>query len=51
MTLHATAESLAAILEALPPNPRVIVSGNFASPRTALALFDAHIPRVAAVDR
>ncbi len=45
MTLHATAESLAAILQALPPNPRVIVSGNFASPRTALALFDEHIPQ------
>ena len=44
MTLHATTESLGAILEALPPNPRVIASGNFASPRTALALFDAHIP-------
>jgi acyl-CoA hydrolase len=45
MTLHATAESLAAHLEALPPNPRVVVSGNFASPRTALALFDEHVPQ------
>ena len=44
MTLHVTAESLATQLEALPPNPRVVVSGNFASPRTALALFDEHIP-------
>lgn len=44
MTLHATAESLAAQLKALPPNPRVVVSGNFASPRTALAILDEHLP-------
>ena len=44
MTLHANAEALAAVLHGLPPNPRVVVSGNFASPRTALALFDQHVP-------
>ncbi len=44
MTLHANAESLAAVLGSLPPDPRVVVSGNFAAPRTALALVDANVP-------
>jgi acyl-CoA hydrolase len=44
MTLHADADALAAVLHGLSPNPRVVVSGNFAHPRTALALFDEHLP-------
>ena len=44
MTLHANAEALAAVLHGLPPNPRVVVSGNFAHPHTSLALFDEHLP-------
>ncbi|MGB7980851.1 MAG: acetyl-CoA hydrolase/transferase C-terminal domain-containing protein [Candidatus Nanopelagicales bacterium] len=44
MTMSATTESLAALLESLPANPRVVVSGNFASPRTTLALLDEHVP-------
>jgi acyl-CoA hydrolase len=44
MTLHADADALAAVLHGLPPNPRVVVSGNFASPRAALAVFDQHLP-------
>jgi hypothetical protein len=42
--LHASVESLAAVLHGLPPNPRVVVSGNFAHPRTALAVFDRELP-------
>jgi acyl-CoA hydrolase len=44
MTLHASVESLAAVLHGLPPNPRVVVSGNFAHPRTALGVFDRELP-------
>jgi acyl-CoA hydrolase len=44
MTLHATAEELATVLHGLPPNPRVVVSGNFAAPFTALDVFDKHLP-------
>ncbi|MCU0300244.1 MAG: hypothetical protein MUF35_01410 [Candidatus Nanopelagicales bacterium] len=44
MTLHADADALAAVLHGLPPNPRVVVSGNFATPRAAIALFDQHLP-------
>ncbi|MGB8021474.1 MAG: acetyl-CoA hydrolase/transferase C-terminal domain-containing protein [Candidatus Nanopelagicales bacterium] len=43
MTVIANAEALAAVLQALPPNPRVVVSGNFASPFTTMALFDQHV--------
>ncbi len=43
MTLHVNAASLAATIQALPPNPRVIVSGNFASPRTVLDVFDKNV--------
>ncbi len=43
MTLHVDSEALAALLQSLPPNPRVVVSGNFASPRTALKLFDENV--------
>ncbi len=35
-----TQQSLASVLKALPPNPRVVVSGNFASPRAALSVLD-----------
>jgi acyl-CoA hydrolase len=45
MTLHANAEALAAVLSSLPPDPRVVVSGNFASPRTALEVVDRSIPQ------
>ena len=31
MTIHVDSDALAAILQALPPNPRVVVSGNFGS--------------------
>jgi acyl-CoA hydrolase len=44
MTLHANADALATVLRGLPPNPRVVVSGNFAHPHTALAVFDANLP-------
>jgi acyl-CoA hydrolase len=32
------------VLHGLPPNPRVVVSGNFAHPRTTLALLEQHVP-------
>ena len=38
------AEALAGVLLALPANPRVVVSGNFAHPRTALAVLDETLP-------
>jgi acyl-CoA hydrolase len=44
MTSTLNAEELAAVLHGLPPNPRVVVSGNFAHPHTALAVFDEHVP-------
>ena len=44
MTLHATAEELSALLRGLPPDPRVVVSGNFATPRTVLDLVDRNVP-------
>jgi acyl-CoA hydrolase len=44
MTSTVNAEQLAAVLHGLPPNPRVVVSGNFAHPHTALAVFDEHLP-------
>ena len=34
----------APILAALPDNPRVVVSGNFATPKALLATFDAAVP-------
>lgn len=36
-------EKLARRLEALAPHPRVVASGNFATPRTLLNLFDANV--------
>lgn len=44
MTIHVDAQALGALLQALPPNPRVVVSGNFASPFTALRIVDESIP-------
>lgn len=37
-------EQLAARLGSLPDNPRIIASGNFATPRTVLAALDAALP-------
>ena len=44
MTVTVTAEELATVLHGLPPNPRVVVSGNFAHPVTALSVFDEELP-------
>ena len=44
MTLIADAAALASVLQSLPPNPRVVVSGNFAHPFTALGVFDENLP-------
>ncbi len=44
MTIQVDAQELGALLQALPPNPRVVVSGNFAHPYTALKIFDENIP-------
>jgi len=35
---------LVAVLSGVPANPRVVASGNFASPRAALAILDAAVP-------
>jgi len=35
---------LAAALAGLPPNPRIVVSGNFATPHTAVAMIDKELP-------
>ena len=40
-----TVEQLLRRLESLPDDPRIIASGNFATPRTLLAAIDAHLPR------
>ena len=37
-------EELPAVLGGLPPHPRVVVSGNFATPHVVLAALDAAIP-------
>ena len=37
-------EQLAKILSALPHNPRVVASGNFASPSALLSVLDASVP-------
>ena len=37
-------EQLAAALSAAPPNPRVLVSGNFATPLTTLKILDSLLP-------
>jgi acyl-CoA hydrolase len=39
-----TVEQLSKILEALPANPRVVASGNFATPKTLLATLDKSVP-------
>ena len=39
-----TLEQLPSVLAALPPNPRVVASGNVATPRALLAAFDAAVP-------
>jgi acyl-CoA hydrolase len=39
-----TDSQLAAVLDALPSGPRVVASGNGASPRALLRVLDAHIP-------
>ena len=44
MTVTVTAEELATVLHGLPPNPRVVASGNFAHPVTALSVFDEELP-------
>jgi acyl-CoA hydrolase len=38
------AKSLARLVRALPEDPRVVVSGNFAAPRTALDILDRKVP-------
>ena len=38
------AAGLAAALAVLPPNPRIVVSGNFATPHTAVAMLDKGLP-------
>lgn len=43
MPTYANAESLATILRALPPNPRIVISGNFASPFTATKVLDESV--------
>ncbi len=44
MPVTVTAEELATVLHGLPPNPRVVASGNFAHPLTSLAVFDETLP-------
>jgi hypothetical protein len=39
-----TEAQLQAVLRAVPGPPRVVMSGNFASPRAVLALLDAMVP-------
>ncbi|MEY3908277.1 MAG: hypothetical protein RLZZ90_184 [Actinomycetota bacterium] len=39
-----TVEQLSKILEGLPANPRVVASGNFATPKTLLAALDKSVP-------
>ena len=39
-----TVEQLSKILEALPANPRVVASGNFATPKTLLGILDKSVP-------
>ena len=39
-----TVEQLRSILESLPPNPRVVASGNFATPTTLLSTLDGVVP-------
>ena len=39
-----TTEQLKSILASLPANPRIVASGNFATPKTLLALADVCIP-------
>ena len=39
-----TLEQLPSVLGHLPKNPRVIASGNFATPRALLTAFDAVVP-------
>ena len=39
-----TIEQLKTIFENLPNNPRVVASGNFATPKTLLAAFDTSVP-------
>ncbi len=43
MPTYANAEALATILRALPPNPRIVISGNFASPFTATKVLDESV--------
>ena len=38
------ADQLKKVLQGLPKNPRVLVSGNFGTPKTLLALFDQIVP-------
>ncbi|MGV1003368.1 MAG: acetyl-CoA hydrolase/transferase family protein [Candidatus Nanopelagicales bacterium] len=40
MPTYANSQSLANILRSLPPNPRVVISGNFASPFSAVKILD-----------
>lgn len=44
VTLVANAEVLGAVLRALPPDPRIVVSGNFASPLVALDVVRRNVP-------
>ena len=39
-----TESQLSSVLSALPPGPRVVASGNGASPRALLRVLDAHVP-------
>lgn len=39
-----TVEQLKAVLAALPPKPRVVASGNFATPKVLLNLIDTEVP-------
>ena len=39
-----TVEQLKAVLAHLPPNPRIISSGNFATPHTLLRVVDEQVP-------
>ena len=45
VVLKVDSSTLGSVLSALPPNPRVVVSGNFAAPRTALGVFDRELPQ------
>ncbi len=44
MTLVANAEVLGAVLRALPPDPRIVVSGNFATPLVTLEVVRRNVP-------